>query len=219
MSTDKEEVQSMLVSFNTAVFLWLIKARQPLNPVNAYSSDEWSEDDHISSTPDPEPCSGDNSGLTTDRLWLHTESLRTSGPPRRQIASRSIDNRWPGMVMQPEVEPVSQEQLTFHIKPMYERVFKAESACIQFDIADARRHILNPTDRWQSLVTAHLTLLHEHIDCFLLVYYPSASSALRQLPSKYSMLHRLWDHGIFRFLTLLKASSNFANSNYSSNHK
>ncbi|KAI1839424.1 hypothetical protein JX266_014365, partial [Neoarthrinium moseri] len=49
------------------------------------------------------------------------------------------------------------------------------------------------------------TLLHEYHDFFLASQHPSASPVLRRLPSKYAMPARMWRHGIYCFLELLRS--------------
>ncbi|KAK0627189.1 hypothetical protein B0T14DRAFT_130406 [Immersiella caudata] len=59
-------------------------------------------------------------------------------------------------------------------------------------------------EQWQALIALHRTLLHEHHDFFLASQHPSASPALRKLASEYAMSDRMWRHGIFSFLELLR---------------
>ena len=59
-------------------------------------------------------------------------------------------------------------------------------------------------DQWQSLISLHKHLLHEHHDFFLASQLPSASLNLSKLAAKYSMPARMWRHGIHAFLEILR---------------
>ncbi|KAF2806404.1 uncharacterized protein BDZ99DRAFT_394489, partial [Mytilinidion resinicola] len=54
------------------------------------------------------------------------------------------------------------------------------------------------------LIALHRTLLHEHHDFFLASQHPYASPALRRLASTYNMPVRMWQHGIYSFLEILR---------------
>ncbi|PZD23657.1 EST1-DNA-bind domain containing protein [Pyrenophora tritici-repentis] len=60
------------------------------------------------------------------------------------------------------------------------------------------------SDHWNALIALHRTLLHEHHDFFLASQHPSSSPALRRLAGEYSMPARMWCHGIYTFLQLLR---------------
>ncbi|KAK8160649.1 hypothetical protein IWX90DRAFT_488124 [Phyllosticta citrichinensis] len=141
--------------------------------------------------------------------------FESSAPPPSKSSrdsSLSSDSRWPGLVLQPDSRPISQEQLAAEVKSIYAGLTMVESKCIHVDKAQAqaerdpvsgRQPPLAP-DYWQALIALHRTLLNEHHDFFLASQHPSASPALRRLAAKYSMPARMWKHGIHSFLELLR---------------
>lgn len=135
--------------------------------------------------------------------------------PQRQpglLEIQRFDPRYPGLLLQPDSRPISQEQLASEVKSIYAGLTMVETKCIHVDRAQAAAVQDNETDpnarlasdHWQALIALHRTLLHEHHDFFLASQHPSASPALRRLASKYSMPARMWKHGIHSFLELLR---------------
>ncbi|KAH8585923.1 hypothetical protein B0O99DRAFT_657066 [Bisporella sp. PMI_857] len=112
--------------------------------------------------------------------------------------------------MQPEIRPISQEQLVAEVRGIYAGLVMVEAKCIEVDNKQATLgHIDGPqsklnNEEWQALIALHRTLLHEHHDFLLASQHPSASPALRRLASKYAMPARMWRHGIHSFLELLR---------------
>ncbi|KAL8707206.1 MAG: hypothetical protein Q9220_007725 [cf. Caloplaca sp. 1 TL-2023] len=107
--------------------------------------------------------------------------------------------------------PVSHAQLVVEMKGIYAGLVLIEEKCIEVnkkqmaaiqEYGPTRRAPLHD-DQWQVLIALHKTLLHEHHDFFLATHHPAASPALPQLPTKYSMAKRAWDHGIRAFLQVL----------------
>ncbi|OCK77900.1 hypothetical protein K432DRAFT_406929 [Lepidopterella palustris CBS 459.81] len=141
-------------------------------------------------------------------------------PPQQQqqlrqpgiIEIQRSDPRYPGLLLQPDSRPISQEQLASEVKSIYAGLTMVETKCIHVDRAqasaipeaegEANSKLAN--DHWQALIALHRTLLHEHHDFFLASQHPSASKALRHLASKYSMPARMWKHGIHSFLEVLR---------------
>lgn len=115
------------------------------------------------------------------------------------------------IILQPEIRPISQEQLVTEIKGMYAGLVMVEAKCIEVVNKQATLVQGDPptqpklnNEQWQALIALHRTLLHEHHDFFLASQHPSASPALRGLASKYAMPARMWKHGIHSFLELLR---------------
>lgn len=134
-----------------------------------------------------------------------------SQAPSRQsglIELQKYDLRYPGLLLQPDSRPISQEQLASEVKSIYAGLTMVETKCIHVDRAQAATpQEANPKlapDHWQALIALHRTLLHEHHDFFLASQHPSASPALRRLAGKYTMPARMWKHGIHSFLELLR---------------
>ena len=137
-------------------------------------------------------------------------SQPSSGMPRQPglIELQKYDPRYPGLLLQPDSRPISQEQLASEVKSIYAGLTMVETKCIHVDRAQAAvvgdsTQELAP-DHWQALIALHRTLLHEHHDFFLASQHPSASPALRRLAAKYTMPARMWKHGIHSFLELLR---------------
>jgi hypothetical protein len=113
------------------------------------------------------------------------------------------------MVPQPETRPISPEQLIAEVKGMYAGLVMVEAKCSEVDSKqtaachDGYQPKLN-NEQWQALITLHRTLLHEHHDFFFSSQHPSACPSLRRLAPKYSMPARMWKHGIYSFLELLR---------------
>ena len=77
--------------------------------------------------------------------------------------------RYPGLILQPDSSPISQDQLAAEVKGIYAGLVMVEAKCINIDAAqaaDPKSH-LGP-EQWQALIALHRTLLYEHHD-FLMV--------------------------------------------------
>jgi hypothetical protein len=121
--------------------------------------------------------------------------------PLYQIDKR----RFPGITLQPEFSPISQEQLAAEVKGIYAGLVMVEAKCITIDAQKAcLPHDELSTEQWQALVALHRTLLYEHHDFLMATQHPSANPALRRLATKYSMPARMWKHGIHAFLEVLR---------------
>jgi hypothetical protein len=59
-------------------------------------------------------------------------------------------------------------------------------------------------EEWRTLTESHRTLLHLHQDFFRASHNPSSSLPLRNLTKKYLLPGRMWEHGIYNFLELLR---------------
>lgn len=139
-----------------------------------------------------------------------SQKQSSAGTPRQPglIELQKYDPRYPGLLLQPDSRPISQEQLASEVKSIYAGLTMVETKCIHVDRAQAAAP-QDPTqklapDHWQALIALHRTLLHEHHDFFLASQHPSASPALRRLAAKYTMPARMWKHGIHSFLELLR---------------
>jgi len=135
---------------------------------------------------------------------------RQTRPPQFYGGSTLEDNET-RMVRQPETRPISPEQLIAEVKGIYAGLVMVEAKCAEVDAKQAAATFddgqtqprLND-EQWQALIALHRTLLHEHHDFFLASQHPSASPALRRLADKYAMPARMWRHGIYSFLELLR---------------
>ncbi|EXJ72388.1 uncharacterized protein A1O5_04892 [Cladophialophora psammophila CBS 110553] len=105
---------------------------------------------------------------------------------------------------QPETRPISLEQLVNEVKGIYAGLVMVEKKCVEICAQQAQTTNKLSNEQWQALIALHRTLLHEHHDFFLASQHPTASPALRRLPTKYAMPARMWRHGIHSFLELLR---------------
>ena len=113
--------------------------------------------------------------------------------------------KWPGMLPPPMSCLITEAQLTAEIKAIYAGVVVVEEKCRNVDAAEAN----DPSPdfdqaRWQALIGLHRKLLYEHHDFLMATQHPSATPALRALPTKHSMPARMWKHAIHGFLEVLR---------------
>jgi len=108
------------------------------------------------------------------------------------------------MFLQPETKPITQEQLVNEVKGIYAGLVLVEKKCVEISQSQSQTTTKLTNEQWQSLIALHRTLLHEHHDFFMASQHPTASPALRRLPTKYAMPARMWRHGIHSFLELLR---------------
>lgn len=122
------------------------------------------------------------------------------------MADDAIDEPEPNteMLRQPEIRPISHDQLVIEVKGIYAGLVMVEAKCIDVDDKQSlSTHVLT-NEQWQSLIALHKQLLHEHHDFFLASQHPTANSNLSKLAAKYSMPARMWRHGIHAFLEVLR---------------
>jgi hypothetical protein len=171
-------------------------------------SSEWSVEanrnqQQASQIINPHPDRGSTTQTSNTKPQVSSTQQRQSD----LIGIQRYDTRYPGLLLQPDSRPISQEQLASEVKSIYAGLTMVENKCIHVDRAQAADTDPNTkigSDHWQALIALHRTLLHEHHDFFLASQHPSASPALRRLASKYSMPARMWKHGIHSFLELLR---------------
>ena len=113
--------------------------------------------------------------------------------------------RYPGLLLQPKSSPISQDQLAAEVEGIYGNLVMVEAKSMEIDGAQNAdpNSSLGP-EQWQALITLHRTLLYEHHDFFMATQHPWATPGLRGLAQKYSMLARMWRHGIHDFLEVLR---------------
>jgi hypothetical protein len=186
------------------------------HPSTTEPSSEWSLDANRSQSHPQQPPQSPTRPLPQrgPAAQTYTAKPTASAVPHRQpglIEIQKYDQRYPGLLLQPDSRPISQEQLASEVKSIYAGLTMVETKCIHVDRAqaaalqdDSESNTKLASDHWQALIALHRTLLHEHHDFFLASQHPSASPALRRLAAKYSMPARMWKHGIHSFLELLR---------------
>ena len=108
------------------------------------------------------------------------------------------------MLLQPQSRPFSQEQVVNEVKGIYAGLVMVEKKCVEICQQQAQTINRLSTQQWQALIALHRTLMHDHHDFFLASQHPTASPALRRLPTKYAMPARRWRHETHSFLQLLR---------------
>jgi hypothetical protein len=171
------------------------------DPLPTDATSEWSRDAIKSGQPQPQPHS------PAARPFPHMSAPKA----QRQPDLIELPRYDPGLLLQPDNNPISREQLASEAKSIYAGLTMVETKCIHVDGAQAAaaQDSSNPnhklaSDHWQALIALHRTLLHEHHDFFLTSQHPSASPALRRVAAKHSMPARMWKHGIHSFLEVLR---------------
>lgn len=108
----------------------------------------------------------------------------------------TTQSRFPGLILEPDSSPISQDQLAAEVKGIYAGLVMVEAKCINIDAAQAADPKADlGSEQWQALIALHRTLLYEHHDFLMATQHPSANDALRGLATKYSMPARMWKHG------------------------
>ena len=145
-----------------------------------------------------------NSNIDTPPTRILPHAVHTSSPLRGDEI-RSPGKQHYNMPREPESSPLSHEQLATEIKGIYGGLVMVEAKCINMDAAlAANPHTELTREQWQARIALHRTLLYEHHDFLMATQHPSATQALRDLPTKYSMPARMWKHGIHAFLEVLR---------------
>ncbi|KAK4545835.1 hypothetical protein LTR36_002399 [Oleoguttula mirabilis] len=122
----------------------------------------------------------------------------TPSPTVWSLAVPTIEahHRYPGLILQPDSSPISQDQLAAEVKGIYAGLVMVEAKCIDIDAAQATDTSTLGKEQWQALIALHRTLLYEHHDFLMAIQHPSATPTLRGLATKYTMPARMWKHGI-----------------------
>lgn len=138
----------------------------------------------------------------------HSSDSRTaagspSRRPKRALSTPPVELP-SGILLQPEMHPVTEDQLVNEVRAIYAGLVMVEKKCIEI-VKQQNEKPEELTDlQWKALTALHRTLLHEHHDFFLASNHPVASKALKELAKTYSMPARMWRYGIHSFLELLR---------------
>ncbi|KAI1612193.1 hypothetical protein EDD36DRAFT_420044 [Exophiala viscosa] len=153
----------------------------------------------------PVPVTGARQHLRQSSHLLQEKSSFMSSPNPASIHPQDVPSgNETKMLLQPETRPISQEQLVNEVKGIYAGLVMVEKKCVEICQQQSQTTNKLSNEQWQALIALHRTLLHEHHDFFLASQHPTASPALRRLPTKYAMPARMWRHGIHSFLELLR---------------
>ena len=113
----------------------------------------------------------DGKGILNTRVPSTIDEKRVAQPLRygNAFVPLPAGSRYPGLILQPDSSPISQEQLAAEVKGIYAGLVMVEAKCINIAAGQASdpKSQLGP-EQWQSLIALHRTLLYEHHD-FLMV--------------------------------------------------
>ncbi|KAJ6126085.1 hypothetical protein N7471_010578 [Penicillium samsonianum] len=102
------------------------------------------------------------------------------------------------MIRQLEAPTYTEDQLNEEVREAYIDLAEVEGQ------QHAESKVDLSHDQWLVLILRHQALLDEHHDFLLLSQHPSAGCALKDLADRYEMPARMWRHGIYSFLELLR---------------
>nr|KAK5447584.1 hypothetical protein LTR18_003165 [Exophiala xenobiotica] len=88
------------------------------------------------------------------------------------------------MLLQPEARPMSQAQLVNEVKGIYAGLAMVEKKCVEIDQQQSETTNKLSNEQWNELIEAHRKVLRDHDDFFSRSGRPTASPALRRLPTK-----------------------------------
>jgi hypothetical protein len=153
--------------------------------------------------------SQNNTNADSIKQYETNLKILSEDPDSRMVPQDSLlpygGQRWPGIALQPEFSPISQEQLAAEVKGIYAGLVMVEAKCINIDLQKSSQpHDELSTEQWQALVALHRTVLYQHLDFLMASQHPSANSALLGLANEHSMPARIWKYGIYAFLELLR---------------
>lgn len=144
----------------------------------------------------------DVSGQSSNDIEMSDQmsDIKNFAPNPEEIDRRGYE----GMFRQPEINPITQDQLINEVRQIYFGLAMVEKKCIDIDKQQSESKADLSESQWQALISMHRTLLYEHHDFFLASHHPTASPVLRRLAEKYAMPARMWRYGIHSFLELLR---------------
>ena len=181
-----------------------IPTGQPLNQLTPPASDRPGSSSPVSRSRNRQP-EVQRPPPPGGRLWDPNDPVPNSPAPTESGARNKNGELIETMMKQPEMRPISQDQLVAEVKGIYAGLVMVEAKCIEVDnVQNTRQPTSLNDEQWQALVALHRTLLNEHHDFFLASQHAAASPALRRLATKYAMPARMWRHGIHSFLELLR---------------
>ncbi|KAK2744950.1 hypothetical protein FQN57_004080 [Myotisia sp. PD_48] len=121
-----------------------------------------------------------------------------------QYSPHPDDSRPPSPFLQLETRSITEAQLITEVQSIYAGLVMVEKKCIEIDGEQLASGNILTYEQWEALINLHRTFLYENYDFFLASQHPSSTDRLRKLASKYAMPARMWKHGIYSFLELLR---------------
>ncbi|OAP53994.1 hypothetical protein AYL99_11754 [Fonsecaea erecta] len=129
-------------------------------------------------------------------LFSRWEAATTPTSPSKQDPERMIRERRFGHI--------TPDGVIREVRAIYGRLVQAEVTCMGMvtKLSSSRSPISH--EEWRSLIAAHKGLLNLHHDFFLASYHPNASVALHDKVREYDMPERMWSHGLWEFVQLIR---------------
>ncbi|KAI9736715.1 MAG: hypothetical protein M1834_000919 [Cirrosporium novae-zelandiae] len=144
--------------------------------------------------------------LKPDTRLSHRSTVESQNIDRDQ--SSDSDPGIPDLVLQLETRSVTQEQLINYIRSIYKKLVPVEKQCIDSDEAQTKAFQANEPgpnkEQWHTQIILHRTLLYQYYDFYFSSQNPSVDPILRKLAANHAMLIRMWRHGIYSFLEVLR---------------
>ncbi|CAK7273454.1 hypothetical protein SEPCBS57363_005661 [Sporothrix epigloea] len=112
-----------------------------------------------------------------------------------------------GMELLPKTHLVTHSQLVNEVKGIYAGLAMVETKCMEIDSEKTAKNGSQDKledDQWRALLALHQALLNEYHDFLLATQHPLASPSLRGVAQKYAIPARMWRHGIYTFLEILR---------------
>lgn len=111
------------------------------------------------------------------------------------------------MELQPKTHLITPSQLVNEVKGLYAGLAMVETKCMEIDSEKTAKNGSPDRledDQWRALLALHQALLNEYHDFLLATQHPLASPSLRRVAQKYAIPARMWRHGIYTFLEILR---------------
>ena len=155
--------------------------------------------------------------MTPDSCWpVHPDSQHDIPTPSKcqhdpVTTPSDAEEDWesggtqsPGSITISEAYPITEEQLSGEVHAIYAGVEMVEKKCIELYEQYGKSQNQFSSGQWQALVALSQTLLQEHHDFYIASQHPSANQEVHQVAEKLSMPKRLWQHGIFYLLDMMR---------------
>lgn len=135
------------------------------------------------------------------------QDLEAAGPRREELIEARAAQERAQQAQQHDTEPRFKKQkrppLVEH-RPLHNQSLYKKVGNEYWVLVEGQWTISRNSEQWAALLDLHCNLLHEHCDLIQDSQHPVASAALKRLPAKYSMPARMWKHGMFSFLEIMR---------------
>lgn len=115
------------------------------------------------------------------------------------------DEKKSEIFLQSKIFQITFDKLLEQVKGIYGRLVMFESTCTDIHEETYRRRSRSHK-QWQRLIKMHKYLITEHYDLYIVCQHFSENSNLRHLIISYKLPARMWRHGIYSSLKILRES-------------